>query len=459
MISAEYRPPTHFLWRYVAIRIGHSVLEGPNFSFKMPRVTATSSPLWSYIQNGKMSAVQQLFSSGKASPFDVNEKGCNALTYATSNLDLTHLLICEKADPYLTNDYGQTPANSLWDRAFVGHFGPEGPCKVSIILQNDDYIDSRKFTILHKIVLGIVIKDLHAELEESTALINLRDAKNRTPLCWATARNDVQTVRTLLDFGADANVKDIDGHTALHFVQSSEVGRLLLKAGADVACRNTINGRSALHYFCLQWVTTILQNSSDVTVIDLLINAGIDVNVRDWDGETPLFRAVFADLTDLAQRLLEHGADPNIASYSLWVNAMHMGVRFDRHTIIPFLLQGGADCKACTKHGRNIAHLAARYAGTRTVQVLTESTLVDLDLDICDEDGKTPTDYITERVAMQDSEVGIHEAFQAFVRSIEANSKGIRRANQIPETSDLVNYKTQSEIMKDLRLPGAFPTS
>ena len=218
--------PAYILRRYVAIRIRRSLFEGLVLSVSMPRVMDWSHLLWSYAQKGNVHAIEHLFSNHKASPFDVNQQGSNALIYTSMNLELTRMLLQQKADPYLVNHYGKSAADLLWERAFAGEFGSEGLTQVKILLQDFDGIEAQNFNQIHKIVLGLVDKDLRQELRHSTALLNVGDSRNRTPIFWAVVRDDFETVRTLLEFDADIDSRNDFGNTVLHFVQSSYLVRL-----------------------------------------------------------------------------------------------------------------------------------------------------------------------------------------------------------------------------------------
>ncbi|KAG9288741.1 hypothetical protein G9A89_019102 [Geosiphon pyriformis] len=48
------------------------------------------------------------------------------------------------------------------------------------------------------------------------------------------------------------------------------------------------------------------------TIIELLISHGADVNIRDFEGDTPLH---VAETVEIAELLLDHGADPFITNF------------------------------------------------------------------------------------------------------------------------------------------------
>ena len=77
-----------------------------------------------------------------------------------------------------------------------------------------------------------------------------------------------QTVKALLDAGAEADAKDSDGFTALMNVTNggTEIVQILLDAGADVN-EKTDNGRSAL---------LIADEEGHTAIVELLKKAGAE---------------------------------------------------------------------------------------------------------------------------------------------------------------------------------------
>ena len=356
-----------------------------------------------------------MFAEGKASPYDLNPQGSNVLHYTADShhLRLNEFLLEQGVDIDHPNDIGIAPSDFFWGYPLGGEVGSEGTGVVEKMLTNSGNGQMQGFSTLHKIILGVVDRDLRSELETSTAAINVGDARNLTPLCWAIIRNDLQAVRTLLAFHADPNVVDRWGHTPLDFARSIETCKMLLDARVKIQASSTDHGRSALHQLFKLTCGGYLKNDN-VGIIDLLVNARIDVNIRDSDGETPLLHAVFACYTSHARRLLELGADPNAFNKSSRDSTIHLTVSFDRHDMIPLLLEYDADYTVLNAKGKNIAHMAAFSAGTKTVSVLEESNLVNLDMCLRCKNGKTPADYPAERSILSKSEEGLHAEFNFF---------------------------------------------
>ena len=98
-------------------------------------------------------------------------------------------------------------------------------------------IERRAFTVLHKIVLGLLPNDLEQQLLGSTASINVRDVSGRTALSLVVVRGNVHAVKTLLRYGADTSIASNSREAPLHSAASTvepECLHDLVAASADV---------------------------------------------------------------------------------------------------------------------------------------------------------------------------------------------------------------------------------
>ena len=100
-----------------------------------------------------------------------------------------------------------------------------------------------------------------------------------TPLMWAVRSQKSQSVRMLLDRGADVNIADQLGRTALHDAAkagSTAIVRQLVDAGADIN-RLTKSGHSPL---------AIAVRAKHDEVVALLIREGADLEDRRWSARS-----------------------------------------------------------------------------------------------------------------------------------------------------------------------------
>jgi len=152
--------------------------------------------------------------------------------------------------------------------------------------------------------------DLVAEhLSERPDLLDSYSAEGFTAFSLASHFGKVETMRYLLDHGADINAvsKHPMGVTPLHaalFGKRLEAARLLIELGADVNVRRggenwPRSGWTALHYAA---------GYGFIDLIQPLVDHDAELNTKDNDGKTPLRVAVDAGQTTATEILRQIGA-------------------------------------------------------------------------------------------------------------------------------------------------------
>ena len=449
MLSVSYRFPPFLPRRYISFISQYSKNTGPEFLLRVPIVMDCHHKLWRCLIEGDIAAIQKMYSQGLASPLDVTSHGANSLVFAADHgsAKLVNFLIDQGVDCDFVAERGDIPSEMLWDRAYGGMFGEDGPGIVRRVSRRNDDLDDMGFSTLHKIILGVVYKDLRMVLEATTDSVNTPDSRGRSPLHWAVICNDAIAVETLLDFEADPNLIDNCGYVATDFVRGSLVCKSLLDAKAQIRPNPDKKGRCALHHAVIR--------GTPIEVIDLLIDAGVDVNVADRDGETALMNAIYWGRIEMAERLIERGADVNVSNISSHESPIHFVASFDRPKLLPLLLERGADYRSVNIHGHDLGHCAARFAGVEFIQIMSRSRLPGLNLDKRDRHGKTAKDYMNERIVLTDREIGIHEAFETLAAYLAPSKLNV----EILEYSDEKDIESQVPKSFDPQVPGAFPKS
>src|SRR5262245_16207962 len=108
----------------------------------------------------------------------------------------------------------------------------------------------------------------------------------------------------------------------------------------------------------------------DLKALRAQLDAGVDVNARDADDNTPLLLAAVYAGPECVELLLKKGADVNAAN-NLRVTPLHRAATdYDKAKL---LIDAGANVKAKTKSGRTVLTFAARkYGNSQTVKLLLD---------------------------------------------------------------------------------------
>ena len=120
---------------------------------------------------------------------------------------------------------------------------------------------------------------------------------------YASKFGYLDIVKFLIDNGADIEIKDGRGYNAL--IESVKHGNLdiaafLIDNEADVNTSISSIFYTALHF-------AVIKNRLDI--LELLIQAGANINASDKHGRTPLILAAEFGYADIIQILLDSGAN------------------------------------------------------------------------------------------------------------------------------------------------------
>lgn len=139
--------------------------------------------------------------------------------------------------------------------------------------------------------------------------VNARDATHgQTPMMWAAARGHARAVHVLAESGGDVNARTTG--------ESQPQGRRYIFAVPPVT------GFTPLVFAA---------RGGHIDAVGTLLDAGADANDILSDGQSVLVVAVANANWDLADYLLDRGADPNLAGAG-W-NALHQAVRTRRMNV------------------------------------------------------------------------------------------------------------------------------
>jgi ankyrin repeat protein len=148
------------------------------------------------------------------------------------------------------------------------------------------------------------------ETEHVRLTINDRDSDGNTPLYLAACIRSASTIRVLLDHGADVAVRSLNRNSP----PEPPVGmdpRFNFEASPSY---------TPLHGWCIGFPRDeyeFLKGQDMIPVLDLLLEAGCDINAKDYRGRTTLFgwpHLHWADMSagEFVAALLDRGADATV---------------------------------------------------------------------------------------------------------------------------------------------------
>ncbi|XP_029306575.1 B-cell lymphoma 3 protein homolog [Cottoperca gobio] len=168
----------------------------------------------------------------------------------------------------------------------------------------------------------------------------------QTPLHLAVITLQANMVEALLREGADPSALDRNGQTALHLCceyDQRDCLSVVLSRTPSSACLEMRNyeGLSPLHL-------AVLRDQKDLA--RMLLDAGADINVMDnKSGQSPLMHAVESNHADMVHFLIESGCDVNSQSYS-GNTALHSACGRGQVDTVRLLLKSGADSSLKNYH-------------------------------------------------------------------------------------------------------------
>jgi ankyrin repeat protein len=276
---------------------------------------------------------------------------------------------------------------------------------------DSNIFDALQFSNLHKIILNLFTADLEIQLQMSTAEIDLPDSGGQTPLFWAALRGDEKSVITLLKYGADPHYTSNVGEVALHWsIEASDDSctHRLLEGGADPNARSHF-GATALHYAA--WT-----HDDPTKHLQPLVDHGADVNIQSFEGHTPLHYAasVSSDFIAPAEFLLSRGADLEIRDNKGNTPLME-AMRNNLPNVAEYLLQRGANPRGVSKMGENVLHIAAAKGGLRMFRMLDDKGIESVDPHALTLAELTPREILAQR---HDRPEGMFEAFEELLKNV-----------------------------------------
>ena len=220
------------------------------------------------------------------------------------------------------------------------------------------------FCGFYDLVERLIMKDLEQ--------VNAGGGCNLAPLQAALYKRHFRVADLLHKHCAVVDVRGQQGWTLLHIASYEghvDTMKWLLNHGADANAQDEIrNPWTPLHYAAFHVHPEVVQ---------VLLEHNAHVNLQNGAGETPLYKAISEvsnssrEAVDIVRRLLEHGADSNIPNHNLSTPLHNVSSR-GALEVARLLLSYGANVEAKDRQGRTPFQVASTNGYSEIAKLLLE---------------------------------------------------------------------------------------
>lgn len=200
--------------------------------------------------------------------------------------------------------------------------------------------------------------------KQTRAELIIKKPPSQRSFIEAIKRDDIITVKALMEAGVDANTSDKSGDTPLHIAAVrgyQEITSLLIAEGANVNARNA---RELTPLHAAAW-------GDHIEIVKLLIAKGSNINARGEHGATPLHVSALSGSDETIAFLINSGADIN-ASNKDGATPLHAASLTGQKEAVKLLINKGADVKAKNKEGMTPLQIASQKGHQSIVDLLEE---------------------------------------------------------------------------------------
>ena len=199
------------------------------------------------------------------------------------------------------------------------------------------------------------------DLIRQGADVNVQDEYGFTPLISAIINEHLDICKELVKAGADVNMKSEAGMTALHFLgdrlysplstNDLECMNELVHEGADVNSQtNSGNTPLMLILSRIRFGDGVdafdefdkSYQEADASATEIMLNAGLDPNIADKEGNTMLHEAAEDGNVKAVKMLLLKGANPNAIEQVFGETPLHYAAWSGNKEVVKLLIKAGA---------------------------------------------------------------------------------------------------------------------
>ena len=310
-----------------------------------------SEPIHDAARSGDVELVQAELDKGVDINFKDSEYGGTPLHFAAYGgaLNVVKFLLANEAEVDVGNNQGWT---ALFYASDEGHLHV-----VEFLIDSNANVEWRDNNLRradyhsrnHKEIASLLVGLIEESIFQSSELGDIdsvkqfldegfqvdMDSELGTALHYAIHANHKEVAELLVSRGADVNAKNWRGRSPLFFVNGSlDLVEFLIENGADIDARDS-TGSTVLHYASLfQGPSFGGRPRPSIFAVELL-RLGVNVNIRDDNGSTPLDWAYSMGRMRNASLFLDNGGRKGEDELQHQLKLLQQSFAKLQHLIIP----------------------------------------------------------------------------------------------------------------------------
>ncbi|ORX49345.1 ankyrin [Piromyces finnis] len=249
------------------------------------------------------------------------------------------------------------------------------------VLHYISFIESKEFQFINPLASFF--------LRQPEINLNTQNKAGYTPLLFSCYRGINNISRVLINYGADVNIPNYYNETPLMVCCSNrahDIVKLLLEHHADVNVQDTINGDTAL--------TVANKYDYEADITSLLVKQGhADVNIANWEGETPLIRCCYANNIKCVKLLVENGANVNVQEKKFGYSPLMIAIENFNYNLANFLCENQANLELVNHKGDTALLLACSIYNKYGTELLIKHSA---NVKVKNHKGLTPKEIINK---------------------------------------------------------------
>lgn len=179
---------------------------------------------------------------------------------------------------------------------------------VSILVEGGANVNAKDMYGNTPLLLAVEKKDRETVkyLIDKGANVNVKNNNGDTPFMAAARNGDIETIKLLMSKGVNVNSKDGKGNTILIEAinrNNDEMVKFLLENGANVNVRDKWMNKEKTA------LMLVIENYMPVEIMEMMVAKGVELDVKDEDGNTALITAVQRNNIAAVKMLTAKGAE------------------------------------------------------------------------------------------------------------------------------------------------------